>query len=111
MKARLRAFWATVWLLGVCLKIRLVEEIEIAADMLEQESDNRFRLAVALGFIWAFGGALCALAKIPAIHGAGDLIGAILIKLVAIVLIPAGAAILIPAGVACARKWRGKDDP
>lgn len=51
MKARLRAFWATVWLLVVCLKIRLVKEIEIIADMLEQESDNCFRLIVALGFV------------------------------------------------------------
>ena len=111
MKARLRAFWATVWLLVVCLKIRLVTDIEIVADMLEQESDNCFRLIVALGFVWAFGGALCALAKTPAIYGVGGIIGVVLIKLAAIILIPASAAILIPAGVVYARKWRGKNNP
>lgn len=110
MKARWRRLRATIWLLGTCLKNRINQEIDIAADLLESESGNHFYLVVALGFIWEFSGVACALAKAPSNYygGVGDMIGMGLIRLIAVIMIPLGAVILIPAGRVCARRWRAK---
>jgi len=108
MIKRLRKLRATIWLFGGCLRTRVGQEIDIAADMLESKSGNYFHLVVALGFIWGFSGAICALAKKPVIYGMGDVIGMVLIKLLAVIFIPLSAVILVPAGRIYARRWHAK---